>query len=1309
MVKRAIISAVGILLAAVLLVTAAGSWIFMTSSGTRWFLERAAAHSTAFAFERVAGHLTGNLRIDGLRVTLPGGTLRIGEVLLENRLAFAVPLDWRVRTLRIQDLKLDLAQTSAPEPGRGFAWPAIPELPGWLRLTIAQLSVGPLQVSRSGQPLYKVQDVTGRLEAGDGELRLSAFKARNPQTRLRGELILGSRPRRLSGQLSGELDLAEGSAAAHLTLDLGPQPNARGFAGPVALELHYPTALQLGATFNLSTTAQGVRFSALKLQQEGRTGVISGSGRVQFAGSPLADLNLRLQGLDLTRETGRALQVSGDLSVSGRPADYQGRFALQTAGDRLLQGRITGALQGDLQHLELEDLQGSWRNAGVAGQGRFGWAAHPRLTLQMQVSEIDPRPWHDALRGLLNADFEVSFEVPPQAGWHGQVDLVLKDSRLQGYALEGRSRVRFAPDRVVLESLQLAGEGMHLSASGNPREQLDFDLQIAHLERLLAGAEGSLQGRGQLRLTAAGVPVGEFVLHGERLAYDAWRLEAVRGQGQLPVSPDNWTGELSAEGLAHASGRIPEVETLHLRVTGGPAAHRLELRAAAGGGQLSAQVKGEWQDKRWQGRLSSVRFNDPRFGPWTLAAAVPLRLSSDGLSMGTALLRNTRDAQLRLSGGYQSKTGQLGLSAGWRNLDLELLRPWLTADVTASGITTGQLHLERDEQVRFQANVELTGKVMADSWPQDAVQRVAASLAWQENGLQADLRLDGESGAQLALRLTSPDAPERFPRLENADLSWTLSRLPARLAESWLPAGMTVRADISGSGTVQWRGGRLLGMRGQLESAGGRLSGEDAHGVLTATLRVAEIAWTWQENLQLNARLDLLEGGDLEARLQIAQSAVWPFPELGPQAISGSLNARLQERNLVANLFPGWLSDSRADIALDLELGGRIEGPEWDGDLRLTNGSVSLPEAGVELQNIHVTGKLQGRRLSLSRIELDSGEGHLSGTGRVDFSGWVPERAEFELSGRDVLLADIPGLQMVAAPDVQLNYQKQRLEIRGTLNLSEALYRGRETPRLAANSPDLVIVDSGRDAPPPTAFTTALDLQIVLGDQVLVKHSGLDARLAGEVRILADDLQRLQATGDIRVVKGRFSRYGVTLDIEQGVIVFSGGAPEQAALDILALRGLADEDLRVGVRITGTPQNPQVTLYSEPAMSDTDILAYIVLGRPLDSGSGEDTDLLLTAAGSLLSQGESATLQEQVKGRLGLDVLQFSAGSGDLDEARLVTGKYLTPDLYVSLGYSLFKRTNRFRIRYSLAPRWDIESQVGQESGVDLFYRFELR
>ena len=261
-----------------------------------------------------------------------------------------------------------------------------------------------------------------------------------------------------------------------------------------------------------------------------------------------------------------------------------------------------------------------------------------------------------------------------------------------------------------------------------------------------------------------------------------------------------------------------------------------------------------------------------------------------------------------------------------------------------------------------------------------------------------------------------------------------------------------------------------------------------------------------------------------------------------------------------------------------------------------------------------------------------------------------------------------------------------------------------------------------------------LDVQVrvVLGDRVFVKLEGIDAQLGGSMDISLKSLDRITSRGEIRVVKGRYRTYGVNLEIVRGRLFYAGGPVNRPTLDILALRTVGD--VKAGVTVGGTLLAPVIKLYSDPAMPDVDVLSYVVLGRPLGSSSGEKVGLLTQAAGVLLSTGQSAVLQDQIKSRLGLSTLEIQTAGQEsagrmgykpievappgsaratqptgISQAMVTVGKFLTPKLYVSYGRSIFTEGNLFLLRYDISKHWQIETQTGTESGADLYYKIEFK
>ena len=60
-----------------------------------------------------------------------------------------------------------------------------------------------------------------------------------------------------------------------------------------------------------------------------------------------------------------------------------------------------------------------------------------------------------------------------------------------------------------------------------------------------------------------------------------------------------------------------------------------------------------------------------------------------------------------------------------------------------------------------------------------------------------------------------------------------------------------------------------------------------------------------------------------------------------------------------------------------------------------------------------------------------------------------------------------------------------------------------------------------------------------------------------------------------------------------------------------------------GLRVRGTAKTPELTVFSDPVMSQSNALSYLVAGKPIDQiGSGDsDADAMQTAARSLGAAG----------------------------------------------------------------------------------------
>ncbi|MDQ2670104.1 MAG: translocation/assembly module TamB domain-containing protein, partial [Gemmatimonadota bacterium] len=292
----------------------------------------------------------------------------------------------------------------------------------------------------------------------------------------------------------------------------------------------------------------------------------------------------------------------------------------------------------------------------------------------------------------------------------------------------------------------------------------------------------------------------------------------------------------------------------------------------------------------------------------------------------------------------------------------------------------------------------------------------------------------------------------------------------------------------------------------------------------------------------------------------------------------------------------------------------------------------------------------------------------------------------------------------VVTPDLTIVLTGDSIGIDGEVTVPLARVELAEIPEFAvAPSEDVVFVhDTAALEPGPQAL--AARVRIVLGDSVTFRGFNFTAEFGGGVLFVQEPEQIATASGEVVIEEGHYRAYGQDLTIENGTLRFAGGPVDDPGLAIRATR-TADDGTVAGLQIGGTLQNPLVTIFSEPAMSQSRALAYIILGRAPGEGTGGGGALLSKAATSLGLRGSNALARRLGEG-LGLSQATIEAEDG-AGSATFVAGTYLAPDVYISYGIGLFDPATRLRIRYEISPRWAIQAERGATTGADVLFTTE--
>jgi translocation and assembly module TamB len=307
-------------------------------------------------------------------------------------------------------------------------------------------------------------------------------------------------------------------------------------------------------------------------------------------------------------------------------------------------------------------------------------------------------------------------------------------------------------------------------------------------------------------------------------------------------------------------------------------------------------------------------------------------------------------------------------------------------------------------------------------------------------------------------------------------------------------------------------------------------------------------------------------------------------------------------------------------------------------------------------------------------------------------------------------VADLPAARVIAAPDLRVERDPERIDLTGRVVVPVASINVQRLPQAGPQkaSPDVVVVD---EAAPEPQETTPLALHaridVVLGDEVELGGFGLQSTLTGKLAVVERPGRRTTGSGEIRIA-GQYKAYGQDLTISEGRLLYAGTPLDNPRLEITAVRELED-DLQAGLRIRGTARNPEISVFSDPSLGETDALAYLVTGRPMNAigrGTGEEGDLVQKAAQSL-GTAAGGLLAKRLGKRLGLDEVGV-ADDEDIGGAAFTVGQYLSPRLYLGYGIGLFDPGQVLTLRYALSEDISVEAVRGDETtraGVE--YRVE--
>lgn len=604
--------------------------------------------------------------------------------------------------------------------------------------------------------------------------------------------------------------------------------------------------------------------------------------------------------------------------------------------------------------------------------------------------------------------------------------------------------------------------------------------------------------------------------------------------------------------------------------------------------------------------------------------------------------------------------GQLDRKAGWQG----------RLDQAVIGTQIGLWTLDHPTKLGYSLKTELAN-VAAHCWQQDK-----SSLCLTE-----DLEAGTSGHAKLAVDHFGFD-----------------------LVESFIPGSIVIKGNADATLEAVWAPEMSPQVKTQITLPTGSVTQ-----VLEADQPPFTVGW---DKITVNAEIkdDVLntdwfiaitDNGDLRGEAQITQLTA-----------EQQLKAKIKIDQLMLDFLEPVMKDyhqfgGQADA--NLTVTGPVMHPAVNGQIQVTKVKAIGRQVPFDIEQADILATFSGYNATL-KGDVATPDGKLRIRGEGDWQDLTNWKTQLHVNGRELEIRMPPMLALKVSPALTIAASPNNAEITGNIAIPWGRIKVDQLPESAISVSDdeILLTDDLQpvDAEQKMPFDLKTNILVKIGNDVKLSAFGLHAGLIGELNVRQKN-KGPQVFGEVNLQKGTYRSFAQELVIRKGQILFNGPA-DQPYLSIEAIRNPdnIEDDVIAGIRVSGPADAPQIDIFSDPAMAQQNALSYLLRGKNLDSGSGDNSSAMTTA---LISMGlaKSGQLVGNVGEAVGVQDLALDTAGAD-DDSQVTISGYIAPGLQVKYGVGIFNSIGEFTVRYRLITDLYVEAVSGLDSAVDLLYQFEF-
>jgi translocation and assembly module TamB len=1019
--------------------------------------------------------------------------------------------------------------------------------------------------------------------------------------------------------------------------------------------------------------------------------------------------------------------------------------------------------KGSLDAINISKLELKSSTGIFLLNGQAGWKDKTTFDIYALAQDFNPAIVMADMAGNLSLDSHFKGQFADKLQLDVAINKLA--GQLRGYPVSADGKLLLVGDQLTVNALNLNSGRNKIAVNGTlgqAEAKLNLTVDTPALNTVWPNLGGSIKAQGSLQGEWKN-PAVQLQANGQGLRFAEHSLEQLNIDVDYDPS-DKKTSQLKIIANRIKTGAT-QIAKLLLEGQGTLAQHSVKGDVSSNYGNVSTSITGGIKADNWQGELAKLNIDSKDLGLWQLKNAMNIRTNKNAAEMDVITNEGClvqRNAGLCVQGGYLA-TGDFSGQLKIHDLPSSLLQAQMPPDIKlltqlnadakvqqSKGVLTGQYQINTTPaSITVQNNELLTGassvsgklngtqvaadidlalvgqdyvrgQVQLDTGKSQALSGQLSASVLEFNAFKAFVpqlsAIKGQLKANLALSgiITKPlvkgdiDLTNGMVAISESDLSIhdinlhalasggsrNQLQLQGSLAPRLTPknpdaAKLNTRVNINAD--IQQQANSLTGQY-QIDVPPTTISVAHAKLPLGASSLSGKIA---ANTLYADLKLALLKQDSVNAQLQLALDE--------SKTLSGKITASLLEFAALNPLIPQ-VSGLKGQLKANLSLAGTTDKPTANGLINFSSGEVNIKDLGVQLRQINF--QAQTLTASADRIQLKgsakSGEGQLRIDGVLGLKTDAGFPIDLMITGDNFEVAKIAEAQVAVSPQLKVAFAKSQGKITGKLAIPKAIIQLQQVPESAIKvSKDEIILGETPEQNALKAPATNIDatIDIELGKTVNFSGLGLKTDLQGKLQLVKTG-EKMAMYGNVDMSKARYKSYGQDLTVRKGQFVFNGPT-DNPSINVEATRLSVDKKITAVLNVTGTLDNLKTRVYAEPSLPETEALAYLIAGKPLNQASQSEGNMIASAALSY-GAGQASWLTE----KLGIDEFGIEEGK-TLQSTLLAVGQYLTPDFYVGAKVGLFNKQVSLVLKRKITNSLNVETQTGDSQRIKINYEID--